>query len=420
MARKRYKPLENLLGYFNIKNSSKNKFNEYDYINEKIQSLINQEKELQKEVETNRPILKNKYLETLISSESAASTDVQKKLEMLGINFVKKYFCVAVISESQIYDRNTLEKKILSIDFDDKINKYICSINRDMVLLMNFEEESFIFDFLNGIENDIIIKSKFGVGNIYSDISNITVSYKEARVANGYRSIDSAQKIYMYSQVNNDEIFYFYSLDSELKLIEALSSGKYEKACSLIEHMIEKNKLSNVKSYVALNNFFINLELTMLKLINRHNISILVNDNILKDSSNTITEKKEYVLSLAKEICDAITGKKKDSKQVFWAGVKEYINENYKNNCLSLESVADKFDYNISSFSSEFKKNVGITFIKYLNKIRIENAIIHIENGEQFSNASKMVGFNSEDTFRRSFKKQTGTTPSKYFSKNNI
>ena len=50
-----------------------------------------------------------------------------------------------------------------------------------------------------------------------------------------------------------------------------------------------------------------------------------------------------------------------------------YINEHY-NEDINLETVANIVHLNPSYFSSIFKKEVGVSFSNYLNKIRIEQS----------------------------------------------
>ena len=56
-----------------------------------------------------------------------------------------------------------------------------------------------------------------------------------------------------------------------------------------------------------------------------------------------------------------------------------YINEHY-NEDINLETVANIVHLNPSYFSSIFKKEVGVSFSNYLNKIRIEQSKLLLKN----------------------------------------
>ena len=62
-----------------------------------------------------------------------------------------------------------------------------------------------------------------------------------------------------------------------------------------------------------------------------------------------------------------------------------------------------------------FKKELGQTPVQFVNSIRINVAIEHLENSKHsVSTISRLTGFNSENHFRRIFTELTGMTPLKY------
>lgn len=96
----------------------------------------------------------------------------------------------------------------------------------------------------------------------------------------------------------------------------------------------------------------------------------------------------------------------------------EYIHENYKDR-ISLEQVARAFYMNSSYFSEYFKKNMGINFLDYLVKIRINEAIKMLQDNRlNTTEIAYNCGFNNISSFYNAFKKITGTNPGKYSQKN--
>ena len=65
-----------------------------------------------------------------------------------------------------------------------------------------------------------------------------------------------------------------------------------------------------------------------------------------------------------------------------------------------------------------FKKEWGQTPVAFLNSIRINKAIEYLENtNHSVADISQLVGFHSENHFRKIFTKTTGITPLKYRKK---
>lgn len=92
----------------------------------------------------------------------------------------------------------------------------------------------------------------------------------------------------------------------------------------------------------------------------------------------------------------------------------EYITENWDSR-LSVAEVAKKCCVSESTIYHLFQKELGQTPIGFINSIRINIAIEHLENSNySIATVSRTVGFNSENHFRKVFTELTGMTPLKY------
>lgn len=92
----------------------------------------------------------------------------------------------------------------------------------------------------------------------------------------------------------------------------------------------------------------------------------------------------------------------------------KYINDNYAYE-LSIQELADKFGITKNHFCHVFTKHMGVTFITYLNTIRIKAACDMIKRDEDtILEISNKCGFCSPHYFYRVFKKEKGMSPSEY------
>lgn len=95
--------------------------------------------------------------------------------------------------------------------------------------------------------------------------------------------------------------------------------------------------------------------------------------------------------------------------------VTAYVRENRAKERFSLEDTAAHFNLNKDYLGKLFKKEMGQTFSNYLNGVRIEEAKRLLrETPETVTAIAFEVGYESLDTFQKSFKRVTGTTPSQY------
>ncbi|WP_046756370.1 helix-turn-helix transcriptional regulator [Kordia jejudonensis] len=98
------------------------------------------------------------------------------------------------------------------------------------------------------------------------------------------------------------------------------------------------------------------------------------------------------------------------------------LKEKYLDPKTSLTSVAKKINTNTSYLSKTINTYKGQTFINYITSLRITYVLRRLKNDKVFRSYSikgiaEEVGFKSEGSFSRAFKKQTGIYPS-YFIKN--
>ena len=92
----------------------------------------------------------------------------------------------------------------------------------------------------------------------------------------------------------------------------------------------------------------------------------------------------------------------------------EYITANWNRN-FSVADVAKTCCVSESTLYHLFQNELGQTPVRFLNSIRINIAIEYLENSNYpISTICEMVGFNSENHFRKVFSDLTGTTPLKY------
>jgi len=91
-----------------------------------------------------------------------------------------------------------------------------------------------------------------------------------------------------------------------------------------------------------------------------------------------------------------------------------YINSNYQQN-ISQPLVAELVQMSPSSFSTFFRKTVGLTFVDYVNNLRISHACrLLIETEHSILKICHSAGFNNLSNFNRRFLKHKGSSPRQY------
>ena len=93
----------------------------------------------------------------------------------------------------------------------------------------------------------------------------------------------------------------------------------------------------------------------------------------------------------------------------------DYIDKNYIDCSLSLQTVSENVGISSSYMSRLFSTAYGIGFNQYLNQLRCKAAKKLLKNESMtIQEIGEAVGFLSTQNFIRVFKKQTGYTPGSY------
>lgn len=97
--------------------------------------------------------------------------------------------------------------------------------------------------------------------------------------------------------------------------------------------------------------------------------------------------------------------------------IKKYMDENYHDPALSLNSVSEMYHYNPKYISTAFKSYFKVGFNEYLNAIRLHEAKNLIQNNmTSVKDIAAKCGFRDQYYFSRAFKKHTGKSPREYMA----
>ena len=102
------------------------------------------------------------------------------------------------------------------------------------------------------------------------------------------------------------------------------------------------------------------------------------------------------------------------SEKILFLTIKKYLLDNVERK-LSLEEISTQIGYSVPRICYVFKKNAGITIIKFFNMLKIDKAVSMI-HAKKYSvtEISNLLNFDTIQYFSLQFKKFTGFSPSQY------
>ncbi len=96
--------------------------------------------------------------------------------------------------------------------------------------------------------------------------------------------------------------------------------------------------------------------------------------------------------------------------------ITQYLRDNYTDSSINLTSVAQQFGFNPSYLSRKFKQETGESFVEFLIKCRMEQAIELAKTSMKMFYTANAVGIPDPNYFGRCFKKYSGISYSEYVS----
>lgn len=255
----------------------------------------------------------------------------------------------------------------------------------------------------------------FGIGSSYQDFYKISTSYQEALESLKFSRYIPDQPIVFYQDdlhlqnsswsidsVSIEDVKFYIKAGLPEQLDELLSpmfaapnGGPIELEHARILAMTLLSAGINVANDIG-------IPLQDLSGQGPHSfLPVLLENSCAGLRSQTIA----YLSRLASSVAAFRSAK---NKKVLW-DILQYIQKEMANPDLTLSAVAEAFYMNDSYLSRTFKKELGFSFSKYLNRLRMERAIILINTTDMKAyQIGEAVGIPDAYYFSNCFKKYTG------------
>ncbi|GAK40182.1 helix-turn-helix domain-containing protein [Paenibacillus urinalis] len=316
---------------------------------------------------------------------------------------------------------------------------YVAEVDDMMVCLVNLKADSCepaadlhaiaseAKQFLYRYEMELTVS----ISGQHSSWIGIATAYQEAVDAMEYKMVLGKSGIIQHEDIRiegalEDQYGYYYPLQVEQQLINLIKAGEVEQATDYMTEITDRNFNKPVMSLTIARCLMYNLAATMMKAINEVDRSIMErNPRFIEHITDcdTIQEMREALESLLKEVCSyaaakrtlGITQEREDSLVRLTAQVTSYIEENYQDMNLNVNSIGEHFELKGSYLSKLFRMHTGEGLLDCIHKYRIEQAKqMMTAKQDSINEISKHVGYNDAATFIRVFKKYEGITPGKY------
>ena len=349
------------------------------------------------------------------------TTVTKETLSALGVELLSDSFFV-IIATSEKVDicqyLNEISGDINVIPFESEYGgAFIINIYED-------DEDFFISKYSKFKEEGLI--ESLSVSQMHKGLDSIRDSYLEAISVHEYqKDHDIAFLSYCELQTITRQNTYQFTLEESMMLQRAMKDGDAEKAKSVVNKVINRNRENGV-SPKTLRFLLFNISGTIIRTIN--SLDSCYSEVIPEINFPPILQSQHFQRSLqgVEEIIDstcysikAISATYKDESSETYQIYKKvlvYIHENYNDAMMNVSSVADNFNISIAYLSRIFKKYHSSNISEYITSYRLDRAKELLAEGKMVGDVVSMCGFGSLRTFLRVFKSVEGVTPGQYKS----
>lgn len=386
------------------------------------------------------PMLTEKYLSRLIHSENNDIADIKNKLQTFNVDISCNYSAVMMIridydqlnsktSNNEDFELMKFAVKNISEEILKKyFNLEIFENNDNIIAILKLDQPSDSFEDFNNkscfkelvdnIKSFLDLSISIGIGRCYQGIHSINSSYHDALKALEITAFQGEGKIVFYKDIIEQDLSETaFPLSLEKELLNCIRNGNIDELSNCFEKFFSSLQLEScskgniLKSILAL--FFSLYHFCIENNIKTQDIfgqDFEVLDEMLR--LNNFTQIKARLIDLYKMSCTIYSGKKNNNKLLKQAI--KYIEENYSKE-LDRETIAERLYISPGYLSILFKQELGVNFLDYLHKIRIEKAcqLLNDSNLKTYEVAFR-TGYNDEKYFFQVFKKYTNMTPNQY------
>ena len=383
------------------------------------------------------PILREQFLNGLIHG-SLGKSEIEYALTEYEINLknASKYIVAAVHIDDM--DSHIMAKELIPIsvkvnllgNLENKVQVEIFSVYSEtsIVILIGLPEKmskNYIMSILSEAIKDanraIGVNLTIGLGISVNDITGLHTSYTLAKEALGYRGIvGNGEVIYIKDMepVKSDKLKFE---DIEAKeYINILKFGSDESIIEYAEKIFSKLKESKVHSS-QYQSYMINVINVIINLAQDYGLELSVLTKTATDYIDLLDKIKdtggfrEWLMEASINIAHRIREDRVVTSKKVLEEAKIYIEENFADMELSLEKLCKHLHVSVARFSTNFKKDMGISYVNFLTNVRLQKAGELLKTtDEKTYMIAEMVGYADQNYFSYVFKKKYGVSPSKY------
>lgn len=403
-----------------------------------VGELMSRNVELSESLTTQQSLIRFSIVRRLMYGDFFDTKELERFSGILQLDSPESEFLVFMVEFSQgggteaaDFSANT----VIGLFIKDYLNKMLREKTYDFdvseremsVLVFNSTgDENFlksIVHTMNRMITELLSSDKIcctcAVSNIYRGLNKVNLAYREA--SDTLRYMENAEReqmprMLLYSDLPDNAELYYYPLELEVQLIQYVRHGNRQKLEALFQGLWEENFTKRNLSADMIKQFVYAIRSTIIRGLKEHLHEDKVDDMVRTlCRATTINDILNCAIQLNIELCQHFQRDAAEKSEAMKRSIAAYIGDHYSDSNLFAGTVADELGLSESALYQMCKDYFGAGFSEILERQRIDNACVLLKSGSySVKEVSAMVGYNSDVSFRRAFKRVLHITPSEF------
>lgn len=406
------------------------KQNEIDGIERIFESIIEKNYGLTEQLNFHQNFVKEQIILMLLKGQLSQRENVEKLLEQYKMKLDYKYYVVSAITvygakenEINTWDIKDYIKNCMNRIVDNKDFYCVDTVQGEYILLFNSTHENctpeairnILVSIQTSIKHDLELDVNIGAGRVYDEITHISISFVEALSALEYVLMTGCESIVFFDElVCMDKMADWYPVEEQMRLAQCIKQGNIY----IFKHVIEEIISSINEKHLSVGKtktICFGMINKIVEILNELNIKEFDNEIEELTTFSSLNDFKIMMEDVVYKISRFIGDKKASNNEALKISVINYIHENFNNNMLSLDLLADEFSVSSKYISRFFKEQMGSTFTDYIKELRISYAKKLLkETNKTIKDIVQEIGYTDVASFTRTFRKIEGIPPGKY------
>ena len=400
--------------------------NPFKYVQQSVDFLSETNRRQEAQLMESRGELKEAILSSLIYQKQGKDSHLAEKLAEVGLHFESDAYRALILTLWEpggsamlpITDRMHMIVLEMGKEYEAEIKYLKMDAPEQMVFLALMEDTPRRFEnlqqTLNRFCRDITLTlncdARIYIGSECGNLNDVSHSFKSARYLISAHPVSEGYLICARDKAAAPA--YDYSGEDEKRLLQLASIGNFDALCQSLDQLYERNSGVNARTPFEKQLLCARMVDTLIAAGYQEPL-----DEEIQRSLPDIPLEKFF--QLLKQSYAALCQHNRSSEQAqqkhLALEILEAIHRHYADYEFSTAQLSLQFGLSDRRLSALIKEETGQGFAEYLEKVRMEHAMEMLrDSGKTIEEIALSVGYASDKSFRRAFKRCTGQSPSAF------